>query len=83
MAKVNKISFNVDKNDLNLFTSLWKQLDSDLKFKLNRNRFHETHSVKYLGIQIDKTLTRKQEINQVTIKLNNANAMLSIKILFG
>ena len=40
-------------------------------------RLYETDSVKYLGIQIDKGLTWKQQINHVALKLNKANAMLS------
>ena len=75
--KANKISLNVGKTELVLFTSSKKQLDCDLKIKLNGKRLYETDSVKYLGIQIDKRLTWKQHINHVTIKLNKANAMLS------
>ena len=33
--------------------------------------------MKYLEIQIDKTLTWKQQINHVALKLNKASAMLS------
>ena len=53
----NKISLNVGKTELVLFTSSKKQLDCDLKIKLNGKRLYETDSVKYLGIQIDKRLT--------------------------
>ena len=59
------------------FTSSKKQLDCDLKIKLNGKRFYETDSVKYLGIQIDKRLTLKQQIYHVALKLNKANVMLS------
>ena len=75
--KANKISLNVGKTELVLFTSSKKQLDCDLKIKLNGKRLNETDSVKYLGIQIDKRLTWKQHINHVALKLNKANAMLS------
>ena len=74
--RVNKISLNVGKTELVLFTSSKKQLDCDLKIKLNGKKLYKTDSVKYLGIQIDKRLTRKQQIN-VALKLNKANAMLS------
>ena len=37
---------------------------------------YETDSVKYLGIQMDKRLTWKQQINHVALKLNEANDML-------
>ena len=75
--KANNISLNVSKTELVLFTSSKKQLDCDLKIKLNGKRLYETDSVKYLGIQIDKRLTWKQHINLVALKLNKANAMLS------
>ena len=75
--KANKISLNVAKTKHLLFTSPKKQLGSDLKIKLNGKRFCETDSVKYLGIQIDKSLTWKRQINHVTLRLNNANAKLS------
>ena len=68
---------NVGKTELVLFTSSKKQLDCDLKIKLNGKKLYETDSVKYLGIQIDKRLTWKQHINYVALKLNNASAMLS------
>ena len=55
-----------------LFNSSKKQLDCDLKIKLNGKRLYEIDSFKYLGIQIDKRLTWK-----VALKLNKANAMLS------
>ena len=60
-----------------LFTSIKKQLDYDLKIKLNGKRLYETDSVKYLGIHIDKRLTWKQQINHVALKVNKANAMFS------
>ena len=75
--KANKISLNVGKTELVLLTSSKKQLDCDLKIKLNGERLYETDSVKYLGIQIDKRLTWKQQINHAALKLNKANAMLS------
>ena len=74
--KVKKISLNVGKNELVLFTSSKKQLDCDLKIKLNGKRLYEADSVKYLGIQFDKIFTWKQQIN-VALKLNKAIAMLS------
>ena len=64
------------KLNLCFFTSSKKQLDCDLKIKLNGKRLYEADSVKYLGIQIDKRLTWMQQINHVALKLNKANAML-------
>ena len=75
--KANKILLNVGKIEFVLFTSSKKQLDCDLKIKLNGKRLYETDSVKYLGIQADKRLTWKQQINHVALMPNKANAMLS------
>ena len=67
---------NVGKTELVLFTSSKKQHDCDLKVTINGKRLYETDSVKYLGIQIDQTLTWKQQINHVALKLNKASTML-------
>ena len=60
-----------------LFTSPKEELNYHLKIKLNGKRLYEINSVKYLGIQIDKRLTWKQQINNVAPKINKGNAMLS------
>ena len=65
--KVNKISLNVSKTELVLFTSCKKQLYCDMKIKLNGKRLYEADSVKYSEIQIDKRLTWKQQINHVAL----------------
>ena len=72
--KANKYSFDVDKTELVLFASPKKQLDSDLKIKLNEKSL-------YLRIQTDKSLTWKQQVTNVALKLNKVNAMLSKLIL--
>ena len=54
-----------------IFKHQRKKLDSPMKvlpFK----------SVKYLGIKIDENLNWKQHIHDIAIKLNRANALLSI-----
>ena len=73
----NKISLNNDKTELVLYNSSKKQLDCDLKIKLNGKTLYQTDSVRYLGIQIDKRLVWKQQINHVALMLNKVNAMLS------
>ena len=60
-----------------LFTSPKKQVDFNLKIKLNGKQFYEVYSFKYLGTQIDKRLRWKQQINHMALKLNKTNAMLS------
>ena len=73
--KANKISLNVGKTELVLFSSSKKQIDCNLKIRLRGKRLYETDSVKYLGIQIDERLSWKQQINHVAVKLNKANAI--------
>ena len=48
-----------------------------MKLKLNGKRLHNTNSVKYLGIKTDENLNWHERINNVAVKLNRANAMLS------
>ena len=73
----NKICLNVSKTELVLYKSCKKQVDFELKVKLNGQKIYETNSVKYLGIKIDKNLLWSDQINSVSLKLNKANAMLS------
>ena len=73
----NKICLNVSKTELVMFKSKKKQMDFELKIKLNGQKIYETESVKYLGIKIDRNLLWQDQINNVSIKLNKANAMLS------
>ena len=54
-----------------------KLLDYQLDLKLNGKRLYQTSSVKYLGIKIDQYLNWQYHINNIAIKLNKANAMLS------
>ena len=65
------------KFNLFFFTSSKKKLDCDLKTNLNGKTLYKANSVKYLGIQTDKRLTWKQQINHVALKLNESNFMLS------
>ena len=72
----NKISLNVSKTELTLFKPKMKNLDFNLKLKLNGKRLYPTKSVKYLGIKTDENLTWINHINDAAIKVNQANAML-------
>ena len=74
----NKISLNVKKTELVIFEYQRKKLDSPIKIKLSRKRLYPSKSVKYLGIKIDENLNWKQHIHDIAIKLNRANALLSI-----
>ena len=47
-----------------------KNVDFNLKLKLNGKRIYPTKSIKYLGIKIDENLTWNEHINDLVIKLN-------------
>ena len=64
------------------------KLCNDLKIKLYGKRIYPTESVKYLDVNIDTSLTWQHHVNDLSIKLNRANALLfkirkyvSLKIL--
>ena len=59
------------------FKSIRKETETTLKLKLNGKRLYTTNSVKHLGTKIDENLNWHQQINNVAVKLNRANAMLS------
>ena len=61
-----------------IFKSKQKKLEGDLKIKLCGKRLYPTESVKYLGVKIHANLTTwRHHINDLSIKLNRANALLS------
>ena len=57
------------------FTSSTEQNNIDLKLTLNGKSLYERDSVKFLGGQVDKSLSWKRQINHVVVKLDKANAM--------
>ena len=71
-----------------IFKSNRKKFEGDLKIKLYGKRLYPTGSDKYLGVKIDTTLSWQYHVNDLSIKLNRANAILfkmrkyaSLKIL--
>ena len=72
---VNKISLNVKKTEMFIFKSKRKKLNDIVKIKLSGKRIYPTASVKYLGVKIDQHLTWQHHINDLSIKLNRANAL--------
>ena len=59
-----------------IFKSKQKKFEGDLKIKLCGKRLHPTETVKYLGVKIDTNLTWQHHGNDLSIKLNRANALL-------
>ena len=72
----NKISLNVKKTEMVIFKFKQKKLEGDLKIKLCGKRLYPTESVKYLDVKIDTNLTWQHHVNDLSIKLNRANALL-------
>ena len=71
-----------------IFKSKQKKLEGDLKIKLCSKRLYPAESVKYLVVKIDTNLSWQYHVNDLSIKLNRANALLfkmrkyvSLKIL--
>ena len=74
----NRISLKVKKTELVIFKHQRKKLDSPIKIKHNCKTFYPSKLVKYFGIKIDENLNWKQHIHGIAIKLNRANALLSV-----
>ena len=72
----NKTSLNVEKTELVIFKSPKRVLSDEIKIKLTRKRLYPSNSVKYLGVRIDKFLHWHDQVNNIAVKLNRANALL-------
>ena len=59
-----------------IFKSKQKKFEGDLKIKLCGKRLYLTENVKYLGVKIDSNLSWQYHINDLSIKLNRANALI-------
>ena len=71
-----------------IFKSNQKKFEGNLKIKLCGKTLYPTESVKYLGVKIDTNLSWQYHVNDLSITLNRANALLfkmrklvSLKIL--
>ena len=58
------------------FKSTQKKFEGDLKIKLCGKRLYPTVSVKYVCVKIDTNLSWQYHVNDLSIKLNRANALL-------
>ena len=65
--KANKISFNSSKTEAILFRHPNKNIDYDLKLKIDGKRIFLTNSVKYLGIYLDPHLHWKYHIHELML----------------
>ena len=73
VLNANKISLNIKKLKWSLKQNkIW----DDLKLKLCGKRLYLTESVKYLSMKIDTNLSWQYHVNNLSIKLNTASALL-------
>ena len=73
----NKISLNVAKTEVILFRHPNKQIDYNVRLKLNGKRLTFTTHVKYLGVILDENLSWKFHINSISTKLRKSNGIIS------
>ena len=59
-----------------IFKSKQKKFEGDLKIKLCGKRLFPTESVKCLGVKIDTNLSWQYHVNDLSIQLNRADALL-------
>ena len=75
--KANKISLNCGKTELLIFRHPNKQINYDLKIKINGKTLIASKSVKYLGIVIDPHLNWSHHVDSLSSKLSRAIGMIS------
>ena len=59
-----------------IFKSKQKKFEGHLEIKLSGKRLYPTESVKYLGVEIGANLSWQYHVNDLSVKLNRANALL-------
>lgn len=75
--RANKLTLNADKTELLFFDLLRKRATLDMSVSVNGTLIHETNSVKYLGVWIDKDLSFNTHVNNLCNKLNGCKYMIS------
>ena len=59
-----------------IFKSEQNKFEGDLKVRLCGKRLNTTKSIEYVGVKIDVNLNWQCQVNDISIKLNRANALL-------
>ena len=59
-----------------IFKSPRKVLLDEIKIKRSGKRLYPSNSIKYLGVKIDRFLHWHDQVNNIAVKLNRANALL-------
>ena len=72
----NKISLNSNKTEYILFKHPRRNLNYELKIKINGLNLYPSSFIKYLGIYIDCNLSWKKHVDETSLKLRRANGAL-------
>ena len=75
--KANKISLNSGKTELVLFRSKDKKFTKNMNFRISGQKINMISQTKYLGLILDEHLTFKYHLQNLKLKLNRANCLLS------
>ena len=75
--RANTISLNCNKTELIIFRHPNKQINYELKIKINGKKLLPSTSVKYLGISLDPHLNWSHQVDSLSTKLTRAAGMLS------
>ena len=59
-----------------IIKSKQNNFEGDLKIKLSGKRLYPTESVKQLLVEIDTNISWQYHVNDLSIKMNRANALL-------
>ena len=59
-----------------IFKSEQNNIEGDLKMKFCGKGLYPTESVNYLGVKTERNLSQQNHVNDLSFKLNRANALL-------
>ena len=72
----NKIALNSDKTEYVIFKHPSKPMDFEVKLSIGGKRIFPSNHIKYLGVLIDSNLNWKPQIDNIAVKLKQANGIL-------
>ena len=66
----------MQKTEMVIIKSKQKKFEGDLKIKLSGKRLYPTEIVKYLSVKIHTNISWQYHVNDLSITLSKANALL-------
>ena len=73
----NKLSLNVGKSKLLIFTNQKSKNNEDIELFINGERLKEVDFAKYLGVLIDNKLNWTNQIDAINLKLSKGTGLLA------